>query len=98
MLSALLRPFQGSSRSRIDDDRADVEQHATSRPSLAEYRNHPHATADFTEADDDDDESNDGDPQSRFPRSRRPGDNDDGLGRSSGLLPLFSDHHLGELP
>lgn len=86
MLSALLRPFQGTN-SR-NEDHADLEHDFARRPSIAEYRQHLHATADFTEADDDDEEeeeSNDG---------GRPED-EDGLPPSTGLLPLFSASHLG---
>ncbi|KAK4236989.1 hypothetical protein C8A03DRAFT_35102 [Achaetomium macrosporum] len=89
MLSALLRPFKGSS-SQVEEH-ADLEQDILFRPSIAEYRRHLHATADFTEADDDDDEeSNDGE------GTRRPED-EDGVARSSGLLPLFSANHLDSL-
>lgn len=95
MLSALLRPFKGSSRAKDD---ADLEHDITFRPSVAEYRSHLHATADFTEADDDDEEeSNDGH-QSRYPPGDRPEEDEDGLARSTGLLPLFSAHHLGPDP
>jgi hypothetical protein len=94
MLSALLRPFKGSS-SRADDRDADLEHDFAFRPSIAEYRRHLHATADFTEADDDDDES-DGAAQSRPAPGARP-DDDDGMAGSSGILPLFSANNLGEL-
>lgn len=92
MLSALLRPFKGNSSQA--ENREDLEQDFAFRPSVAEYRSHLHATADFTEADDDDEEeSNDGE-QSRYPLGGRPED-EDGMGRSSGLLPVFSANHLG---
>lgn len=94
MLSALLRPFQGSNS--YNADAADVEQDATPRPSLGEYRQHRHATADFTEADDDDEdeESNHGE-QSRCPLRGRPQEDEDGLAQPTGILPLFSGGHLG---
>jgi hypothetical protein len=92
MLSALLRPFKGNSSQAENCE--DLEQDSAFRPSVAEYRRHLHATADFTEADDDDEEeSNDGE-QSRYPLGGRPED-EDGMARSSGLLPLFSANHLG---
>lgn len=91
MLSALLRPFQGKSH---HDDHADLEHDFTPRPSIVEYRSHLHATADFTEAEDDDEESNDGQ-QSRYPLGGRPDEDEDGLAQAAGLLPLFSASHLG---
>ncbi|KAK4126220.1 hypothetical protein N657DRAFT_569196 [Parathielavia appendiculata] len=94
MLSALLRPFQGS---RQADDHADLEHDIAFRPSVAEYRSHLHATADFTEADDDEEESNDGE-QSRYPLAGRPDEDEDGMARSTGLLPRFSAGHLDSLP
>lgn len=95
MLSALLRPFKGSSHAKDD---ADIEHNITFRPSVAEYRSHLHATADFTEADDDDEEeSNDGH-QPRYPLGDRGEEDEDGLARSTGLLPVFSVHHLGADP
>jgi hypothetical protein len=95
MLSALLRPFTGSGHAKDD---ADLEHDITFRPSVAEYRRHLHATADFTEADDDDDdeeESNDGEQSRRPPPGDRPDEDEDGMARSAGLLPLFSGNHLG---
>ncbi|KAL2142756.1 hypothetical protein VTI28DRAFT_773 [Corynascus sepedonium] len=96
MLSALLRPFKGSSSQA--DDHPDPEHDPAFRPSVAEYRNHPHATADFTEADDDDDEESNDDEQHHHPFRGRPGDDEDGLARSSGLLPLFAANQLDSLP
>ncbi|KAJ4300376.1 hypothetical protein N0V88_003050 [Collariella sp. IMI 366227] len=95
MLAALLRPFKGSS-SRVED-RPDLEHDFTFRPSIAEYRRHLHATADFTEADDDDEESNDGE-QSRARPAGGPEVDEDGLARSAGLLPVFSGSHLDSIP
>lgn len=96
MLSALLRPFKGSS-SR-DGEPADVEQDFGSRPSVAEYRNHPHATADFTEADDDDDEEESigGEPSGQQTNGLPNGDVNDPP-RSNEFLPLFTANanHLG---
>lgn len=93
MLSALLRPFKGSDAHK----HADLERDLVSRtsPSAAEYHRHLHATADFTEADDDDDESNDGE-QSRYLGGGRPEADEDGPTQSAGLLPLFSTSSLGE--
>jgi hypothetical protein len=96
MLSALLRPFRGSSSQA--EDPADLEHDFAFRPSAAEYRSHLHATADFTEADDDDEEeSNDGE-QSRYPLGGRQEEDEDGMARSTGLLPLFTANHLDALP
>ncbi len=92
MFSALLRPFTGSSRAKDDTD---LEHDITFRPSVAEYRSHLHATADFTEADDDDEEeSNDGE-RSRQTPGDRPEEDEDGPARSAGLLPVFSANNLG---
>ncbi|KAL1840702.1 hypothetical protein VTJ49DRAFT_197 [Mycothermus thermophilus] len=96
MLSALLRPFKGSSSRADGHHHADLEQDFALRPSIAEYRRHPHATADFTEADDDDDES-DGAVQSRVAPGARP-DDEDGMARSLGILPLFSATNLDAIP
>ncbi|KAK3294872.1 uncharacterized protein B0H64DRAFT_197170 [Chaetomium fimeti] len=98
MLSALLRPFKGITSQA--ERSPDPEQDFASRPSVAEYRRHLHATADFTEADDDDDdeeESNDGD-RSRYPTEGRPVEDEDGLARSTGLLPVFTGNQLDTLP
>ncbi|KAK4146838.1 uncharacterized protein C8A04DRAFT_34721 [Dichotomopilus funicola] len=99
MLSALLRPFKGSS-SR-DGDPADVEQDFGARPSVAEYRNHPHATADFTEADDDDDEEESigGEPSGQQTNGLPNGDVNDPP-RSNEFLPLFTANanHLDSIP
>ncbi|KAL2259207.1 hypothetical protein VTK26DRAFT_7191 [Humicola hyalothermophila] len=95
MLSALLRPFQGTSSH--DKDLADPEQDFAARPSTAEYRRYQHATADFTEADDDDEESNNGEPP-RYPLGGRAQQDEDGLGQSTGILPLFSSGHLDSIP
>lgn len=97
MLSALLRPFQGNWRNKPNEDHADREHDFARRASIAEYRQHLHATADFTEADDDDDdeESNDGEP-SRYPLGGHPEQDEDGLPQpAGGVLPLFSASHLG---
>lgn len=94
MLSALLRPFKGSSSQA--EDFADPERDIFFRPSIAEYRRHPHATADFTEADDDDDEESNNGEQSHPDPGRRPEEDEDGQARAAGLLPLFSANHLGE--
>ncbi|KXX79166.1 Calcium channel YVC1 [Madurella mycetomatis] len=95
MLSALLRPFQGNNS--YDSAAADVERDIAPRPPLGEYRQHRHATADFTEADDDDEESNHGE-QSRYPSGGRTQADEDGLAQSTGLLPMFSGGHLDSLP
>ncbi|KAL2153200.1 hypothetical protein VTH82DRAFT_4355 [Thermothelomyces myriococcoides] len=95
MLSALLRPFKGSS-SQAEDPR-DLEHDSAFRPSIAEYRSHPHATADFTEADDDDDESNDGEGHP-YPLGGRPEEHEDGPARCTGILPLFTTNHLDSIP
>ncbi|KAH6856639.1 hypothetical protein B0I37DRAFT_79917 [Chaetomium sp. MPI-CAGE-AT-0009] len=96
MLSALLRPFKGITSQA--EGSPDLEQDFASRPSVAEYRRHLHATADFTEADDDDEEeSNDGE-RSRYPTEGRPVEDEDGLTRSTGLLPLFTGNQLDTLP
>jgi hypothetical protein len=95
MLSALLRPFQGTNA--YNADAADVEQDPTPRPSPAQYSQHRHATADFTEADDDEDEEEESahGEQFRYPVGSRSQEDEDGLARSAGLLPLFAAGHLG---
>ncbi|KAL2267602.1 hypothetical protein VTJ83DRAFT_4879 [Remersonia thermophila] len=97
MLSALLRPFRGSSSRADDQQPVDLEQDFAFRPSIAEYRRHLHATADFTEADDDDEDESDGAAQPRAPSGGRP-DDEDGMARSSGILPLFSANNLDAIP
>ncbi|KAL2159938.1 hypothetical protein VTH06DRAFT_2071 [Thermothelomyces fergusii] len=92
MLSALLRPFKGQA-----EDPRDLEHDSAFRPSVAEYRSHPHATADFTEADDDDEESNDGEGHSH-PLGGRPEEPEDGVARFNGLLPLFAPNNLDSIP
>ncbi|OAA62576.1 integral membrane channel protein [Niveomyces insectorum RCEF 264] len=59
-----------------------------------------HATADFTEADDDEDDSNDdGGLGTGFrPAGPRPPEDEDGDRRSSHILPLFSASYLDSLP
>ncbi|KAK0718317.1 hypothetical protein B0T26DRAFT_647589 [Lasiosphaeria miniovina] len=103
MLSALLRPFTGCSP-RIgedgDGDGGDVEHDMgfRARPFTAsEYNQHRHATADFTEGDDDDEASNDAGQPSNQTGNRVERD-EDGLSQPSGVLPLFSAGHLDSLP
>lgn len=93
MLSALLRPFQGNNS--YGAAAADVERDIGPRPSLGEYRQHRHATADFTEADDDDDEESNHGEQSRYASGGRTQADEDGLAQPTGLLPMFSGGHLG---
>ena len=109
MLSALLRPFSkgGNSNSQAEDGHPDIEQRFPRQPSryarasvasAGEYRQHRHATADFTEADDDDDEeeSNHEQQQSRYQGAgARAEEDEDGLANSANLLPVFSAGHLG---
>ena len=56
-----------------------------------------HATADFTEADDDEDDSNDGDGigAAHHAPDEHLQEDEDGDRRSSHVLPLFSASHLG---
>lgn len=93
MLSTLMSPFKGRRRS-TNDDYAPRDPGPARPATHDEYIRHRHATADFTEADDDEDEedSNDG----RLPQFRggNRADDEDGLG-PSGFLPLFSAGHLG---
>ncbi|KAK3353021.1 hypothetical protein B0T25DRAFT_478976 [Lasiosphaeria hispida] len=98
MLSALLRPFKGIPQHEGQDDVEDVLQHPP-RPLAPDYRQHRHATADFTEADDDDDEeeSNDGARQ-RYPVGNRNEEDEDGVTQSIGVLPMFAAGHLDSLP
>src|SRR4051794_38767301 len=104
MLPMLLRPFQGRGAERERDDNQDLREarHDQSRAPSAvpEYRQHRHATADFTEADDDDDEeeSNHG-PQQRFRAGTRSRSEhgEDGPSQSGGVLPVFATNHLGTL-
>lgn len=69
--------------------------------SSRDYAQHRHATADFTEADDDDDDDSVADDLEGYNREAatagRGGDEDeDGVGRSSTVLPVFSGSYLGE--
>ncbi|KAK3390428.1 hypothetical protein B0H63DRAFT_538654 [Podospora didyma] len=103
MLSALLRPWKGSSLidAHDDDDGGGVEHDVgyQARPFAQEYNLHRHATADFTEADDDDDEeeTNDGGEPSHHARNRAEAD-EDGVPRPVDVLPLFSAGHLERNP
>ncbi|KAK4193837.1 hypothetical protein QBC35DRAFT_468709 [Podospora australis] len=107
MLSALLRPFNKGENSH-DESHRDIEHHFASippRPSaatLGEYRQHRHATADFTEADDDDEDEDD-EPrnnggQSRYHAGMQTEEDEDGRTNSVGVLPVFSAGHLDSLP
>ncbi|RYP08236.1 hypothetical protein DL766_010190 [Monosporascus sp. MC13-8B] len=98
LLSSLLRPRKGRASERVDSHLFDLNPSQSPSPGPANrgYRDHRHATADFTEADDDDEDRDLIDQgrhfsflrPSRFPR----GENGDAA--PSGLLPLFSASHL----
>ncbi len=107
MLNSFLRPFQGNRRAvdraafppPDEDDHVDMLSPGTRH----EYAQHRHATADFTEADDDDDDDDDdsNDEEQRQGNGRDgdgdegEGDDEDGVQRSTTVLPLFSASHLG---
>ena len=97
MLSTFMRPFKGATRNADDGDLLERNSEPTRRPaSVRSYAQHRHATADFTEADDDDDESDD----ARQPHGNatiRGNEDEDGLNQAIGVLPLFSAGHLGML-
>lgn len=84
-------------RMPLEPDEGPASGPATQRPSYAHLR---HATADFTEADDDEDDSNDdqGQGAAYHASDERLPEDEDGDRRSSHVLPLFSASHLGALP
>ncbi len=106
MLSSLLRPFVGQ---RVEANRDDRPGPSSPGPANREYVQLRHATADFTEADDDDstDDGRRGPPRARA-RARGNGDDndedgdedededEDGQPQPPRLLPLFSASHLGK--
>jgi hypothetical protein len=88
-MSKLLEYFRSGQRSQPD--------HEPSTPGPAtrrEYAQHRHATADFTEAEDDDDDTND-EGRQRYPSQRHADRDEDGDPSTSNVLPLFSASHLG---
>ncbi|KAK5660345.1 hypothetical protein OQA88_12886 [Cercophora sp. LCS_1] len=98
MLSRLLHPFKGSAG---DHNHQDIEQvpKQPARQPIPDYAQHRHATADFTEADDDDEEvSNDGRRQAPYYGDGQAEQDEDGLAQSVGVLPLFAAGHLDLLP
>lgn len=98
MLSTLMRPFKGAARNPDDGDVLERNSEPLLRPaSVRSYTQHRHATADFTEADDDDDESDDARQPCRN-TSNRGNEDEDGLNQAIGVLPLFSAGHLDSLP
>ena len=94
MFSSLVRQMQPTPRRRVDDGRFGRPELSPS-PGPARHPNAQmrHATADFTEADDDDDVSNDGDGVD--PYQTEPAADEDGPSRLP-ILPLFSASYLGE--
>ncbi|RYP64757.1 hypothetical protein DL771_008611 [Monosporascus sp. 5C6A] len=107
LLSSLLRPRKGRASERVDSHLFDSNpsQSPSPGPANRDYRDHRHATADFTEADDDDDPDDDEDrehvDQGRrfsFLRPSRFRRDENGDAGPSGLLPLFSASHLDSLP
>lgn len=89
MYSSLLRQMQHTPPRRAHDGRS---QSPSPGPAHRTYAQTRHATADFTEADDDDDASNDGDGFGTY--QTEPAD-EDGTRRLP-ILPLFSASYLGE--
>jgi hypothetical protein len=70
------------------------------RPGAAfhrEYAQHRHATADFTEAEEDDDDTND-ERRHTYPGQQHGDGYEDGHLNTSNVLPLFSPSHLGIYP
>ncbi|RYP39424.1 hypothetical protein DL767_002158 [Monosporascus sp. MG133] len=107
LLSSLLRPRKGGASERVDSSLFDSNpsQSPSPGPANRDYRDHRHATADFTEADDDDDQDDDEDrdhvDQARHFSFLRPSHfrrDKNGDAEPSGLLPLFSASHLDSLP
>lgn len=95
MLSSLLHPFKGAAGSRDNQDIEQVPKQPAWQP-IPDYSQHRHATADFTEADDDDEESNDGRRQGRFYGGDGQAEQDeDGSAQPVGVLPMFAAGHLG---
>lgn len=103
MLSSLLRPGNRKTTTpRVDAALFDSNPNTPEPgPANRQYLEPRHATADFTEADDDEDEESQDENDGRTPRITRPrydGDSHDGDGRrrSSTMQPLFSASYLGE--
>ncbi|ROT40528.1 integral membrane channel protein [Sodiomyces alkalinus F11] len=95
MFSSFLRP-KHRGRRLADPDRLPPSS-PTSGPAFQARPPHRHATADFTEADDDDEDSNE--PRMGPLQDEEPDPNDeDGVRRSMPVLPLFSAAYLDSLP
>lgn len=88
-MSRLLRLFSSSSRHVQGEPRASPVPAAPHD----EYSQHRHATADFTEAEDDDEEDTNDEGRQRYPGEQRADRNEDGL--PADVLPLFSTTTLG---
>jgi len=89
MFSSLLRPKQHRERR----DAPGVAEFPSSGPSFPKPGIRRHATADFTEADDDDEDSRE-EAVDRY-GDEEAVDDEDNLRRSLPVLPLFSSTYLG---
>jgi len=87
-MSKLLRLFR--SRRRVEPEPLTAPGPATPQQ---EYSQHRHATADFTEADDDDEEDTNDEGRQRYARDQ--GADRDEDGRPADVLPMFSATTLG---
>ncbi|KAH9909113.1 hypothetical protein F4778DRAFT_213642 [Xylariomycetidae sp. FL2044] len=99
MLSSLLRPRYANRR--LDSRAFDSNPQTPSPgPATREYVEQRHATADFTEVDDDEEEDEDESDVERptRPRVTRFRSDDDERRNSSTLIPLFSTSYLDSLP
>ncbi|RNJ53422.1 hypothetical protein D7B24_001944 [Verticillium nonalfalfae] len=100
MFTSLLRPRRHSRH--VDDDGLPTSPSAG--PAFRKPPLRRHATADFTEADDDDEDSNDGMGDQYVEGDEEQDDEDnrlddeDGVRRSLPVLPLFSASYLDSLP
>ncbi|EEY14756.1 conserved hypothetical protein [Verticillium alfalfae VaMs.102] len=100
MFTSLLRPRRHSRH--VDDDGLPTSPSAG--PAFRKPPLRRHATADFTEADDDDEDSNDGMGDQYVDGDEEQDDEDnrlddeDGVRRSLPVLPLFSASYLDSLP
>ena len=99
MFSSLL-PFRTGSQhapqERLKDDHLDMSPGLTNMPPSL-YTGLRYAAADFTEADDDDDESNVGVRRHLSRLDEIPVHDEDGVHEQTSVLPLFSATHLGTI-
>ncbi|KAI1381778.1 hypothetical protein F4677DRAFT_399670 [Hypoxylon crocopeplum] len=103
MLSSLLRPRQATRRvesTRLFDSNPNTPNTPSPGPIVRDYGEQRHATADFTEGDDEDEDEDDFDVDNGLPGPRvtRPFQETNARRNSASLIPLFSAGYLDSLP